>query len=126
LGAVALSPTAIVVAVPCMHSTLSWRELARRVVELATTTYAGFNQQHLTELLDRDPFAADVVPVSRSMGWLYPGQASIASSPRPASRRRVSGDRLGTDAVVTAIPKRACFFRSTPAGTTAWKGEDPI
>ena len=26
-------------------------ELARRVVELATTTYAGFNQQHLTELL---------------------------------------------------------------------------
>lgn len=26
-------------------------ELARKVVELATTTYAGFNQQHLTELL---------------------------------------------------------------------------
>jgi transposase len=26
-------------------------ELAHRVVELATTTYAGFNQQHLTELL---------------------------------------------------------------------------
>ena len=26
-------------------------ELARRVVELATTTYAGFNRQHLTELL---------------------------------------------------------------------------
>jgi transposase len=26
-------------------------DLARRVVELATTTYAGFNQQHLTEML---------------------------------------------------------------------------
>jgi hypothetical protein len=26
-------------------------ELARKVVELATTTYAGFNQKHLTELL---------------------------------------------------------------------------
>src|SRR5260370_52732 len=29
-------------------------ELARRVVELATTTYAGFNQQHLTELLNEE------------------------------------------------------------------------
>ena len=26
-------------------------ELMRRVVELATTTYAGFNRQHLTEML---------------------------------------------------------------------------
>src|SRR6266851_73850 len=29
-------------------------ELARKVVELATTTYAGFNQQHLTELLNEE------------------------------------------------------------------------
>jgi hypothetical protein len=86
-------------------------ELARKVVELATTTYAGFNQQHLTELLVEEH--AD------------PGPASIASSPRPASRRPVSGDRLGTDAGVIATPRRACFYRSTPAGTTGWKGGDP-
>ena len=35
-------------------------ELARRVVELATTTYARFNQQHLTELLVEEQWAGHI------------------------------------------------------------------
>jgi transposase len=55
-------------------------ELARRVVELATTAYAGFNQQHLTELLVEEHQLA----ISRPS---VHGILTAAGVPAPRKRR---------------------------------------
>src|SRR5450759_1203202 len=55
-------------------------ELARKVVELATTTYAGFNQQHLTELLvEEHGLAISKLSVHRIL--------TAAGVPAPRKRR---------------------------------------
>ena len=62
-------------------------ELARKVVELATTTYAGFNQQHLTELLvEEHGFHIQAQRPSHPQRGRRPGaaQAAPASAPTPA------------------------------------------
>jgi transposase len=73
-------------------------ELARKVVELVSTTYAGFNRQHLTEVLIEE-------------------HGLVISRP--------SVHRILTASGVTAIPRPGCCSRSTAAGTIGWKAEDP-
>ena len=63
-------------------------EIAARVVELATTTYVGFNQHHLTEMLAEH----DGIALSRSSVRRILGEAGVEAPqqrrpPRHRSRR---------------------------------------
>jgi len=87
--------------------------VAARVVELATSTYAGFNRQHLTEMLaEHHGIVLSRPTVHRIL--------SVAGSPAFAT-----GGQPGIDSVGTAIRARACCSRSTAAATTGWRVEGP-
>jgi hypothetical protein len=87
--------------------------LAARVVELATSTYAGFNRQHLTEMFAEHHGIA----LSRPTVHRILSVAEVASvrHRRPA-RHRQRRDRY---------PRGACCSRSTAAVTIGWRVEGP-
>ncbi|HAW11053.1 MAG TPA: hypothetical protein DCX12_08340 [Chloroflexi bacterium] len=87
--------------------------LAARVVQLATSTDAGFNRQHLTEMLaEHHGIVLSRPTVHRIL--------ATAGCPR-----RAVGDRQGTGSGGTATPGRACCSRSTAAVTTGWSAGVP-
>jgi len=68
-------------------------ELARRVLDLAQTTYQGFNRQHLTEMLaEREGICLSRATVDRAY---FGANRSVVSeqSDHPEGRRRSGGVR---------------------------------
>jgi len=87
----------------------------RQVVELAQSTYAGCNTQHLSELLaEREGIVFSRSSVRRIL--LEVGIRSPRKR-RPPKHRRAAG---------SAILKRECCCRLTAVKTIGWKEEDLI
>ncbi len=84
-------------------------EVAQRVVELAQTTYLGFNQQHLTEMLaEREGLYLSRPTVHRI----------LRTAGLSAPRKRV---RPGPTTGGTGWQRRGASCRWMAAGTTGWR-----
>ena len=97
-------------------------ELIRRVVELATTTYAGFNRQHLTEMLSEEHELTISDPEiwrslrSASCGFLeYPQWCLPRSSPYHLRGRSVGRSISGGGLPLTFRGDRQHVANSAPS-----------
>ena len=94
-------------------ATTTCPQTREKVRELAEGPYAGFNHTHLTEMLaEREDIHLSRSTVRRV---LLAGGLPIPVAAKPP------GDTLDG----SAIPRRGCCCRSTGAGTTGWRAEDP-
>jgi hypothetical protein len=90
-------------------------DTATRVVELARTTYAGFNPVHLAECLADDPDE----PLSSRRG------RCTGSSPEQASSRPGPGVGDLVTGGASGCPARGCCSRPTDRGMTGLRVGDP-
>ena len=81
--------------------------ITARVIELATTTYRGFNQHHLTEMLAEH----EGIALSRSSVRRILSAAGVPAGSSPPRRPGIAAGGIATHA-------KACCSSSMPAGTT--------